>query len=317
MIEPTEAQGTTEKQRGPRPGMQRFFFGPEGLRPGWGCLIFLFLLYVLASGVSFVAKAATHGAHAPTGEMPPGSMLLGEALSVAMVLAVTAVMARIEHRPLLSYGLSPVRLLPRFSGGLVTGIGAISLLVGFLFFRHLLVIHGPVLSAESGLAYGSAWALCFFLVAVFEEMLLRGYLFFTLARGIGPFWSAVLLSISFGAIHGNNKGETPVGLISAGVVGLVFCLAIWYTRTLWWAIGFHAAWDWGQSFFYGTGDSGLLVRGHLFNEYPRGPKLLSGGATGPEGSVFIFPLLAAIGALIYLWWHRRRAEGTAVIEPVE
>ena len=103
-----------------------------------------------------------------------------------------------------------------------------------------------------------------------------------------------------------NPGETPVGLFSAGSIGLILCLTLWYTGSLWWALGFHAAWDWGESFFYGTSDSGLLVKGHLFAEHPTGNILWSGGATGPEGaSLLVLPLLAIIALCVWLWWRNR------------
>jgi hypothetical protein len=35
-----------------------------------------------------------------------------------------------------------------------------------------------------------------------------------------------------------------------------------------WAVGFHAGWDWGQSYFYGTPDSGLVVQNHLLASHP-------------------------------------------------
>jgi hypothetical protein len=54
----------------------------------------------------------------------------------------------------------------------------------------------------------------------------------------------------------------------------VFCLSLWYTKSLWWAVGFHAGWDWSQSFFYGTSDSGLLVKGHLFASHASGSSAL-------------------------------------------
>ena len=76
-----------------------------------------------------------------------------------------------------------------------------------------------------------------------------------------------------------------------GCGGFVFCLSLWYTKSLWWAIGFHAGWDWGQSYLYGTPDSGLLTQGHLRVSHSAGNRLLSGGATGPEGSLLILPLL--------------------------
>ena len=110
-----------------------------------------------------------------------------------------------------------------------------------------------------------------FFTGIAEESLLRGYLQYTLTRGIGFWWGALLMSILFGVLHGHNQGESPVGLFSAGAVGLVFCISLWYTGSLWWAIGFHMAWDWAQSFFYGTSDSGMVAQGHFLQRASRGP----------------------------------------------
>jgi uncharacterized protein len=89
------------------------------------------------------------------------------------------------------------------------------------------------------------------------------------------------------------------------VVSLLLALSVWFTGSLWWAIGFHAAWDWGQSFLYGTPDSGLLVTGHYLTSRPRGTVLLSGGETGPEGSLYAVALLVLLIVLAYLWWRAR------------
>ena len=225
-------------------------------------------------------------------------------------------MARLEGRPFGSFGWRDRRALPRLGAGVLAGAAALSILVGVLWSRHLLLLHGPVIRGAAAWRYGLLWALGFTVVAVFEESLLRGYLLFTLARGIGFFPAALLLAASFGAIHGSNPGETPVGLFSAGAAGLLFSLGIRYTGSLWWAIGFHAAWDWSQSFLWGTADSGVLVQGHLFDEHAQGPALWSGGVTGPEGSLLVFPLLLAVAALMAVWWRgqsplRRGAAGTA------
>ena len=130
---------------------------------------------------------------------------------------------------------------------------------------HLLAFDSAHLHGFTAWKYGLAWLLMFIFTGIFEESLLRGYLQYTLTRGIGFWWGALLMSILFGAIHGHNQGESPVGLFSAGAVGLVFCISLWYTGSLWWAIGFHAAWDWAQTFFYGTPDSGMVARGHFLN----------------------------------------------------
>jgi len=124
----------------------------------------------------------------------------------------------------------------------------------------------------------------FLVVAVFEESTLRGYLQFTLTRGIGFWWGALLLSLLFGFSHGTNRGETPVGLFSAAGVGLVFCISLWYTGSLWWALGFHASWDWAESYFYGTSDSAWWCRDTCWANTPWGNDCGAAGRPAPKGA---------------------------------
>ncbi len=288
--------------------LRRVFIGGRGLRAGWGCLLFLGLLALVLFAINRLLHLLQHSQKQTPGALQsPQQLILVELGSAAVVLLISWIVTRIESRPFTSFGLGDRAFVARFGGGVLSGFAAISALVGLLWSAHLLVLSGVVLPTRAALGYGAAWALGFLLVGLFEELLLRGYLLFTLARGMGWFWSSLLLSAAFGAIHGPNKGETPVGLFSAAAVGLLFCLSIWYTRSLWWAIGFHAAWDWGESFFWGTSDSGTIVQGHLLGERPAGPALLSGGATGPEGSVLVFPLLLVCALFVYLWWRRTAA----------
>ena len=293
------------EKHGARRSARWVFIGEQGLRAGWACLLFLILLVALVAGGSALGRHFLPHPQSSGSIIPPPVMLVGEGFSAAAVLLVTFAMARIERRRFASYGLGDAAFLPRFGGGLLCGFAAISALVGLLWSMHLLTLSGPLMHGRVAWTYALLWAGGFLLVALFEENLLRGYLLFTLSRGVGFFWGAVLLSVAFGAIHGTNKGETPVGLFSAAAVGLLFCLSIWYTRSLWWAIGFHAAWDWGESFFWSTSDSGMMVQGHLLQEQPSGQPLWSGGATGPEGSLLVFPVLLVSALLMFLWWRRR------------
>src|SRR5208282_1390693 len=105
--------------------------------------------------------------------------------------------------------------------------------------------------------------------------------------------------ILFGLGHGKNPGESPIGLLGAGLVSLVFCFSLWRTGSLWWAIGFHASWDWAQSFLYGVADSGWMAEHHLLATHPVGKPILSGGATGPEGSIFVLVILGLITLIIF------------------
>jgi len=176
------------------------------------------------------------------------------------------------------------------------------------------VIDSRLLFGGDILRYGAVWLLCFLLVGLFEEYLTRGYLQYTLTRGLASlyqwafktrhsaalgFWtSAIIFSVLFGLSHKSNPGESPIGLLSAGLVGLVFCISLWRTGSLWWAIGFHASWDWAQNFLYGTADSGLMVQHRLLATHPVGKPILSGGTTGPEGSIFVLAILALMTIIV-------------------
>ncbi|HTD54092.1 MAG TPA: CPBP family intramembrane glutamic endopeptidase [Silvibacterium sp.] len=282
-------------------GLKRVFVGEDGIRAGWSLLLFALVL----AAVGLVLNRAVHfllhpKPPPPNAALPPGLGLLAEGTQVLLVFIATAVMALIEKRPVLYYGYQGTARAARFFFGLIWGFVAISGLVLALWKAGLLAFDGEMLQGGAIWKYAAEWGLVFLLVGLFEESLLRGYLQFTLARGIGFWWSAILLSFLFGFGHGSNPGESPVGLFAAGAIGLVFCLSLWYTGSLWWAVGFHAAWDWGESYFYGTADSGMVAQEHLFGEHPTGKLLLSGGATGPEGSLFVVPLIVIAALLMWL-----------------
>jgi hypothetical protein len=171
---------------------------------------------------------------------------------------------------------------------------------------NCLVFDGQQLFGKAAVIYAIGWGVAFFLVGLYEEYFMRGYMMSTLARGIGFWWSALVFSILFGLIHIMNKGESPVGIVSAVLDGFVCCISLWYLKTLWWAIGFHASWDWAESYLWGTADSGRVAQGHLFAVHPQGNILLSGGATGPEGSLLVLPLLLIIAVLMWLVWGRNK-----------
>ena len=120
------------------------------------------------------------------------------------------------------------------------------------------------------------------------------------------FWQAAWASSAgFGFIHTYNSGENWLGILAAGMIGFVFCVSVRVTGSAWWAIGCHASWDWAESYFYGTADSGFYARGHLLTSIPAGPALWSGGGAGPEGSVLVFPTILVLVAVLVIYGHRK------------
>jgi hypothetical protein len=298
--------------------LHRIFFGDEGLRPGWGILLFVLLCFGSSYTVSRLHLLPSNPQAAPgqpSPELPPLSSILNEGFYLMLVSAATLILSRIERRPIGVYGLGGSGRLRLFLHGLFWGLVLLSLLVLVLWQAHLLVFDRLLLSPAAILRYAAVWAFGFLIVALFEEVFLRGYLQFTLARGLSVFYrpftttrqahtfgfwtAAIVLCLIFSFGHSNNSGESPFGLFAVGFFGLTFIFSLWRTRSLWWAIGAHASWDWAQSFLFGVADSGNMVRYHLLASHPVGRPLLSGGSTGPEGSVFVVPALVLLAVASY------------------
>jgi membrane protease YdiL (CAAX protease family) len=238
----------------------------------------------------------------------PDTQIPREAAVVLGLFIATWVMSKIEKRPVLSYGLTDSRMVRRFFFGLAVGLLSISALVGALWTTHLLVFDGRVLSGAAIWKYAALWAALDLLVAFFEEGLFRGYLLYTLKRGLNFWWAALIMSILFGAVHGHNAGESPLGLITAGLGGLVFCLSLWLTGSLWWAIGMHTGMNWAEAYLYGVIDSGSVSQGRLLESHPVGAPIWSGGTTGPEGSVYAIIILLVVAGGLWLVCGRNRAQ---------
>jgi uncharacterized protein len=288
-IQPPSRSGPAFAAVNQPPYARTLFLGPDGLRPGWGFVFYFAAFYVLQRLAVDVAWAHEFGAGGLW------SSLLEEFGDLLAAIIPAVVLARVEQRPWRSFGL-PSRLAfgRLFWVGLLWGLGAITLLMLTLYglrcftFGHI-VLHGARL-----FRFTAFWSMFFLVVGLFEEFFLRGYLQFTLTRGIGFWPAAIALSCAFGLFHLRNGGEQWRGILAAVVIGLFFCLTLSRTGNLWFAVGFHAAWDWGESFFYSVPDSGMVSPGHLLKSSLGGPEWLSGGSVGPEGSVLCFVVIALV-----------------------
>ena len=122
------------------------------------------------------------------------------------------------------------------------------------------------------------------------------------------FWQAAwVTSAGFAAYHTGNSGETTFGIFAVAAIGFVFCVSIRITGSAWWAIGCHAAWDWAETFFYGTANSGNVPHGSFFATSPAGKILFSGGSVGPEGSLLILPAMLFLLVLLFAYARLRPA----------
>lgn len=261
------------------------FLGPDGLKPGWGLAFYVAMYYPL----QFVASGWAWS----VGASWLWSIMLEEFGVLVAAVVPALVLARVEGRRWGGYGLPLRRAFGKlFCVGAVWGFASVSLLLAVMYGLRVFEVGHLAIHGMRIVRFAAVWAAFFLLVGLFEDFLLRGYSQFTLTRVIGFWPSAVVLSCLFGLIHIRNGGEEWPGLLAAMAIGFFFCLTLRRTGNLWFAVGFHAAWDWGETFFYSVPDSGTLFPGHLLKTSLHGPNWLSGGTVGPEGSLLCFVVIA-------------------------
>ena len=306
------------QDRSAREALQWLLVGADGLRAGWSLLLFALLVYALGRMASPVIRhfhlLSPEAVHAR--EVTPSVSFWGDAIDFGLFALAALAMSVVERRRFGAYGLRARRMVAEFGAGILTGLGLLSALVGALCAAHALVFDAEALRGGAAVVSGLRWAGAFLCVGLFEEFATRGYVQFTVARGVAGmvravwpgfrqagavgFWVAVsLLSVGlFMYSHLGNAGETGWGIAAVGVAGLMFAYSLWWTGSLWWAVGMHAGWDWAQTCLFGTADSGLRAVGHVLTTHAAGAAWLSGGTTGPEGSVLVLPTLVLAGVLV-------------------
>jgi membrane protease YdiL (CAAX protease family) len=274
----------------PRGGIiGQLFLNPDGLRAGWRLLmyvVFVAIIFLTLKTVSMQFWKSTPGVFSY------GSIFLSELIGFVSVFGAAVAMSFVDRRAIGVSGL-PVRgaFGKLFWQGCLLGIIEISLLMGLIsafggYSFGPLALHGAEI-----LRWAVLWALCLLFVGLFEEFLFRGYSLFTLTTGIGFWPAAILLSLLFAGVHLQNSGEGRVGVAAVFVVGMLWCFSVRRTGSLWFAVGMHAAFDFGETFLYSVPDSGMLLPGHLSSATLQGPAWLTGGSVGPEASGFDFLLL--------------------------
>ena len=309
----------------PKPTVRRLLFGDDGLRAGWSVLLYLLLVGLVATSLKFVVDHFHLMPQRPPGtkELAPFGMAIGEMVQFAMFAIPAWVMSLIERRPFGQYGLTSQRMLTDFGTGLFWGFTVLSGLIGMLLAAHAITFDGFLIHGTEAFQYAARWGVVFLFVGLFEEFFFRGYLQYTVARGVAGiartmdpsnryshamgFWvAAAIFSLGlFMVAHLGNGGETASGIVAVGLAGAVFAFSLYRTGSLWWGIGMHTAWDWAQSYFYGTPDSGMVSARRLMSSHAVGSKLLSGGTDGPEGSILVIPALLLVALVIHLTLPRR------------
>src|SRR5271170_3912273 len=236
---------------------------------------------------------------------PPPNMLVCSAYTLLMIfrlawwLAVAALIALINPPSIASVLRSDRRQAMYFLKGLAIGFGVMAATVLMIVAVGDGQIRTSPGTAAVHTAYGIAWFLAEILGAAGEEILYRGLLLILVTRLFGMRTAMVISALAFMAGHGANPGASTVWMVRLALAGLLLAYSVFRSGTIWWAIGYHAGWNFASAPLFGAAGSGFRDQGSSFTFLPSGNALITGGPVGPEGSAFAFlAVVIGIGFLV-------------------
>ncbi|HVN69556.1 MAG TPA: CPBP family intramembrane glutamic endopeptidase [Candidatus Binatia bacterium] len=287
--------------------MKTLFLGPTGVRAGWRFLAYVALLVGLETTLQRLAPFVLTALHLDENTLNAPAFVVAEIFEGVAVFGATAVLAAFERRRIDAYGL-PVRLAfgRRFWEGVVLGALMAGGVAVAMIAVGAMVVHGVALHGADLIVEAVLWLVVMLLVGFNEEYMFRGYPLQALTRGIGFWPAAVVLSLLFGAAHLNKADENAIDIANIVVLGLLICLTLQRTGSLWLAVGFHCSFDFMQFFVIGTRNGGAQPVGHLLDVTFPGPAWANGGPLGTEASYFMLPAIALMLAYILVRYPKPR-----------
>jgi membrane protease YdiL (CAAX protease family) len=285
---------------------EKIFLNDDELRTIWRVLLYGLLWITFSFGLGLFAIGFFGY---PANPFSVQSVLREDVLGFLAAFGAALAMARLERRHVDVYGLPREQAFGKlFWQGWLLGLVEVTALIGLIaafggYSFGSVSMHGLEVARWGGL-----WFVAFVAVGLSEEYLFRGYTQYTLARGIGFWPAAIVLSVLFGAVHLWNPGEDYVGAAGVVATGLLFTFTLRRTGNLWLAVGWHASFDFGETFLYSVPDSGSLFEHHLSSAALHGPAWLTGGTVGPEGSVFSFLTMAIMAIAVHFLFPATQAK---------
>lgn len=197
--------------------------------------------------------------------------------------------------------LNPQGMGRQLSIGLLVGAGLYATCEGILMAMGIYRITG--LNPLSDLLPAVAMALS---SGVFEEVLFRGVLFFSVEKWFGTWAALAVSSLVFGLSHMANPQATLEGALFIAVeAGILLGSAVVLTRRLWLGIGLHVAWNYTQQAVFSSIVSGNEAQPGWIRSTISGPDYLTGGQFGVESSVLALVVCTSTGIVMLVMAHRR------------
>ena len=205
----------------------------------------------------------------------------------------------IDKKPIMDLGLAPLKLTDIYSG---LFLGFIVMSIGFFILRALNEIH--ILGSNLIISELLLSMLMYFLVALSEEILIRGYVLTNLMGSVNKYVALSISSLIFSLMHIGNYGYSWFSAFELFIGGLMLGLPYLYTRNLWFPISLHFSWNFFQGTIYGFDVSGskgysLIKQTHINNN------IWNGGDFGFEGSILSIILQMICIVVLYFIFRNK------------
>lgn len=264
-----------------------------------GTLITMFLCVPL-----FLIQKAL-GMEMQEGSLP--SFFLERLLMLVGYLSAAVLVLRWRNLPLSLLGMS----LKGRGKDLLAGLGVAVLLYAVGFGTSLLMGTVGIASVQWVPRDLLGTLLFFLLVAVTEEVMLRGFVLGRmLSAGMNRFVALFLSSALFSAMHLFNPNFALLPFVNILLAGCLLGASFLYTRNLCFPVVLHWFWNWLQGPVLGYEVSGMDSGETLLTLRLTGSDLLTGGSFGFEGSLLCTVLLV-VGTLAIIGYYERRGRKEA------
>jgi membrane protease YdiL (CAAX protease family) len=222
---------------------------------------------------------------------------------ITWLLAVAAWIAVVERRNAGTIGLTRAGAARGFYGGLVVGVVMPSAVIACIW---LAGAYDPGALFPAAQVSGAIIAMVglfvgFLVQASIEEIIFRGWLISVITRRTNLIVAVLLSSLTFTLMH-FSRGQP--WLVTGNILLFALFASAWSisSNNIWGVMGWHVGWNWIIATGFDVPVTGLDagVPALIVSLIPAGSDFMTGGAAGPEGSIFC-TLVLVCGIIFFLW----------------
>lgn len=277
---------------------------------GWQRVLGIFVPYVLVVGIFQVIGALIMGVDIDNIEAVRTSFQILILLVLNLIGSIVVIglfMRYVDEDKFISLGFQFKNRLKDFLLGF--GLGAFLIILGFVILLSVgeFTVKELVLDVNELLIS----VLIFILVAIGEELLIRGYVLRNLMISFNKYIALIVSSVLFSLMHIFNSNIDFFALSELFIAGLLLGISYVHTKNLWFPIGLHLSWNLFQSLL-GFNVSGEDMYSIIELELIESNRI-NGGAFGFEGSILSM-LFSVVCIVIIHRYCKNIIKNTSVLE---